>query len=423
MTTFRRFIVIIYVSILPYSGFYCQKPDPGLLTLDRIFSSYEFIPEFFSPSKWLKDSSGYTTLEYSGLAYDKPELVKYDAKTGTRTLLMKSEKFMPEGKETSLEIDDYYWSPDGSCLLMFTNTTRVWRTNTKGDYWIYDFKNEKLKQIGTFAKPSTMMFAKFSTDGKKVGYVVENNIFVEDLETGDIIQLTNDGSDKMVNGTFDWVYEEEFQIQDGFRWSPDSRKIAFWQIDDSGVGEFCLINNTDSIYPRIITIPYPKVGETLPSARIGVIPADSGKTVWMNTEGDPRNNYIPRMEWAANSEEIVFQYMNRLQNKNQVMLGDIQTGDVRTVYTEVDEAWVDVVDDFQWIEGGKYFTWVSEQSGWRHIYLVSRDGTEIRQITHGDYDVVSVEHIDEKTGYLYFIASPGNPTQRVLFRIKMSGGE
>ncbi len=423
MKTYRRFTVLIFVSILLYGVLYSQKSDPGLLTLDRIFNSYEFYPEYFGPVKWLEDGSGYTTLEYSGTAYDKVNLVKCDAATGTITVLIKSDNFIPEGKNSQLEIDDYSWSPDGSRLLLFANTARVWRTNTRGDYWICDLGSRKLRQIGTFAKPSTLMFAKFSPDGNKVGYVVENNIFVEDLVTGDIVQLTDNGSDKLVNGTFDWVYEEEFMIRDGFRWSPDSKKIAYWQLDDSGVGEFCLINNTDSIYPRITMIPYPKAGQTLPSARIGVIPADGGETVWMKTAGDPRKNYIPRMEWAANSEEVVFQYMNRLQNKNQVVLGNIYTGDIQIIYNETDEAWVDVVDDFHWIEGGKYFTWISEKSGWRHIYMISRDGREIRQITRGNFDVISVEQIDEQGKYVYFIASPDNPTQRFLFRIKIDGRE
>ncbi len=421
MKIIHRILVYLFIGIQVIVA-YSQKPDPGLLTLDRIFNSYEFFPEFFGPAKWLKDGLGYTTLEYPGRAFDKPELVKYDAKTGARTLLMESKNFIPEGKEIPLETDDYTWSPDGDHLLLFANTSRVWRTNTRGDYWIYDLRSKKLEQIGVFAEPSTLMFAKFSPDGKKVGYVVKNNIWVEDLETGNILQLTDNGSATLINGTFDWVYEEEFSIQDGFRWSPDSKKIAFWQVDDSGVDDFYLINNTDSIYPKIITIPYPKVGRTLPSVRIGVIPADGGEVTWMNTTGDSRNNYIPRMEWAAGSEELVFQYMNRLQNKNQVVLGDVKTGNVQTIYTETDKAWVDVVDDFQWLEGGKYFTWISEQSGWRHIYLVSRDGKEVRQITHGNYDVVSVELIDESGGYIYFIASPDNPTQRFLFRIKINGG-
>jgi len=422
MKIIHRIILFLLIGIQVIAIAYSQKSDPGLLTLDRIYNSYEFFPEFFGPAEWMEDGSGYTTLEYSGAAFGKVDLVRYDALTGSGTLLVESDNFIPEGKVRPLEIDDYTWSPEGDRLLIFTNTVRVWRTNTKGDYWIYDLNSEKLRQIGAFAKPSTLMFAKFSPDGKKVGYVMENNIYVEDLETGDILQLTANGTAIMINGTFDWVYEEEFQIQDGFRWSPDSKKIAYWQIDDSGIGVFYLINNTDSIYPRIIKIPYPKVGQMLPSARIGVITIDGGETVWMKTDGDPGDHYIPRMEWAANSEEIVFQYMNRLQNNNQVILGDANTGDVHTIYTEKDEAWLDVVDDFHWIERGRYFTWISEKSGWRHIYLVSRDGKEIRQITNGNFDVISVEYIDEIEGYIYFIASPDNPTQQFLFRIKMDDG-
>ncbi|KPK87685.1 MAG: peptidase S9 [Bacteroides sp. SM23_62_1] len=421
MKIIHRFLVCLFIGIYALATSYSQESDPGLLTLERIFNSYEFIPDFFGPAKWMEDGSGYTTIEYS-YSYDKAELVKYDVKSGARTLIMKTENFIPEGLETPIDIDDYSWSPDGNYLLLFANTVRVWRTNTKGDYWIYDLRSSKLRQLGAFADPSTLMFAKFSPDGKKVGYVVGNNIYVEDLVSKDINQLTDDGSATLINGTFDWVYEEEFGIQDGFRWSPDSKKIAYWQIDASGIGEFLLINNTDSLYPRITTIPYPKVGQTLPSARLGVIAVDGGKTVWMKTDGDPRNNYIPRMEWATSSEEIVFQYMNRLQNNNRVVLGDIKTGNIQTIHTETDDAWVDVVDDFQWIDDGRYFTWISEKSGWRHIYLISRDGKEIRQITHGNYDVISVELIDEKGGYIYFIASPDNPAQRFLFRVKIIGG-
>ncbi len=294
-----------------------------------------------------------------------------------------------------LEISNYSWSGDGKKLLIFTNTARVWRYNTRGDYWIFDIGTRKLKQIGTFADPSTLMFAKFSPDGNKAAYVVRNDIYVEDLTDGKVIRLTFDGSSTIINGNFDWVYEEEFIIYDGFRWSPDGKSIAYWQFDASGVKEFLMINNTDSLYPRIIRIPYPKVGETLSACRIGVVPSIGGETVWMKTSGDPRNNYIPRMEWAGNSEAISFQYLNRFQNKDEVMLGNPSTGEVRTILTETDEAWLDISladglitgDIIKWIDGGNYFTWISERSGWRHMYMVSRDGKEIRPITSGNWDI------------------------------------
>jgi dipeptidyl-peptidase-4 len=420
MQNFRRVIICILIFCF-FSYSFSQESDRGLLTINRIFNSYEFYPDFYGPVKWLEDGSGFTAVEYSSAVPGGQDLVKYDPQTSKSSVLISASDLKPAGYDMPLEISNYSWSKDGNKLLIFTNTARVWRYNTRGDYWIFDIGTRKLKQIGTFADPSTLMFAKFSPDGNKAAYVVRNDIYVEDLMDGKVIRLTFDGSSTIINGNFDWVYEEEFTIYDGFRWSPDGKSIAYWQFDASGVKEFLMINNTDSLYPRIIRIPYPKVGETLSACRIGVIPSTGGETVWMKTSGDPRNNYIPRMEWAGTSEEISFQYFNRFQNKDEVMLGNAFTGEVSTILTETDEAWVDVVDDMKWISGGKFFTWISERSGWRHMYLVSRDGKEIRSITSGNWDLISVSAIDEKEGFLYFIASPENPTQRYLYRTRLTG--
>jgi len=411
-------LLILYVVFL--NGLKAQDSDPGILTIDRIFTDREFTSERFGPARWLDDGAGYTTLEAPADGEGR-DLVKYDPKTGKREILVYARQLVPEGKEKPLRIENYAWSPGGDKLLVFTNTKRVWRQNTRGDYWVLDLSSGGLKQLGAFAKPSTLMFAKFSPDGKKAGYVVENNIYVEDLATGKVIQLTHDGSETLINGTFDWVYEEEFSLRDGFRWSPDSRLIAYWQLDASGVREFYLINNTDSLYSYIIPIQYPKAGETLSACRIGVISAGGGETTWMKVKGDPRNNYIARMEWAAGSDEIIFQYINRHQNTIKLMLGNVGTGQVNNIYTEKDEAWLDVVDDLVWLNDGKEFTWVSESTGWRHIYVISRDGKTVRPVTHGDFDVISIQNIDEKGGYVYYIASPDNPTQRYLYRVKLYG--
>jgi dipeptidyl-peptidase-4 len=333
-----------------------------------------------------------------------------------------SSKLIPQGEKDPLEISDYTWSEDGKKLLIFTNTERVWRQNTRGDYWVLDLVSEKLTQIGRRFEASTLMFAKFSPDGSRVGYVCENNIYVERLSDSRITPLTNDGSKTLINGTFDWVYEEEFGLRDGFRWSPDGRSIAYWQLDSEGVRLFHLINNTDSLYPRLIPIPYPKVGETNSACRVGIVKADGGETRWFDVPGDPRNDYIARMEWAANSEEIIIQRLNRLQNTNKVMLGDARTGRMRTVLIEKDKAWVDVVNDLRWLDNGKSFTWVSEQDGWRHVYLVSRSGEKKKLLTPGEFDVVRICNIDEKGGWLYYIASPDNPTQRFLYRVPLNGG-
>ncbi|MDH4241750.1 MAG: DPP IV N-terminal domain-containing protein, partial [Phycisphaerae bacterium] len=407
-----------------------ETTDPSLLTLERIFDTNDFEPEKFGPARWLKDGSGYTTLEDTEAQQEckepsssdetddeKPEdIVRCDPQTGSREIMVSSARLIPQGESEPLKIKNYSWSEDGKKLLIFTNTKRVWRKNTRGDYWVLDLTNWKLQKLGGNARPSTLMFAKLSPDGRQVAYVCEKNLYVQNLKNLRVKQLTKDGSDTIINGTSDWVYEEEFSLRDGFRWSPDSKLIAYWQFDTEGVREFHLINYTDSLYPKITTFQYPKVGQMNSACRIGVIKAGGGRTRWLKVPGDSRNHYIPKMEWAENSKEIVLQQLNRLQNTNKVMLGDVRTGRVRTVLTESDEAWIDVHDDMKWLDEGRSFTWVSERDGWRHLYLVSRSGEMITLLTPGQFDVISIQCIDEEGGWAYYIASPDNPTQCYLYR-------
>jgi dipeptidyl-peptidase-4 len=267
------------------------------------------------------------------------------------------------------------------------------------------------------------MFAKFSPDGGRVAYVRENNLYVEDIVSGIITPLTTDGSRTLINGTFDWVYEEELMnyYADGWRWSPDGRSIAYWQLNADQVKDFHLVNNTDSLYSKVVPVQYPKAGEPNSAARIGIVSASGGPTRWLEIEGDPRNHYIARMDWAAGSDEVMLQRLNRLQNTNEVMLGNARTGTVRTILTERDSTWVEVVDDVTWLDDGKSFTWVSERGGWNQVYLVSRDGKSIRPVTRGNFDVVKVVATDQRGGWLYFIASPDHPAQRYLYRARLNG--
>ena len=229
-----------------------QVADSALLTVERIYASPEFRGGSFGPLVWLMDGSAYTTLEDTANDKSGKDLVRYDARTGQRTILVSADRLVPVGDSTPLDIEEYRWSADGQRLLIFTNSQQVWRTNTRGDYWALDIGTGKLQQLGgpNGGTPSTLMFAKFSPDGGRVGWVRygENNISVEDLATGRITQLTNDGSRTTINGTFDWVYEEELGLQDGWRWSPDGRSIAYWQLDATGVRDFPLYNTTDSLY-------------------------------------------------------------------------------------------------------------------------------------------------------------------------------
>jgi dipeptidyl-peptidase-4 len=418
----RIYIFAIFLIVLfacgPQQG---QEKDPSLLTLDRIYSSREFRAERFGPARWLEDKSAYTTLERSKSNRDARDIVMYDAETGKREILVPANRLVPKGEKKPLSLSNYVWSSDGKKLLIFTNTKRVWRQNTRGDYWVLDLSDWNLHKLGGNAEPSMLMFAKFSPDGNRVGYVIKHNIYVEDLKDHKIIQLTKDGSETIINGTFDWVYEEEFGLRDGWRWSPDGKWIAYWQLDAEGIKTFYLINNTGSLYPKLTPLQYPKVGETNSSSQIGVVNAGGGDTRWFELKGDPRNHYIARMDWAANSDEILFQRLNRLQNTIWLMMGDIRNGKVRTILTERDETWVNVVNDLHWLDDGSSFTWMSERDGWTHIYLVSKDGKNVKCLTPGEYDLVNLQSIDEEGGWVYFIACPDNPTQRYLYRVPLDG--
>lgn len=394
------------------------QPKKGSLTLEDIYSNGTYSQKGFGPVRWMKDNTGYSTLEQDKV-YGGKDIVRYDAVSGERKVLVSAEKLIPADKKEPLAIADYQWSKDDSKLLIFTNTRRVWRQNTRGDYWVLNLKTGKLQQLGKSVERTTMMFAKFSPDGMKVAYESKYNIYVEDLATGNIRQITHDGGGNIINGTFDWVYEEELDCRDGFRWSPNGKNIAYWQSDTKAIGTFYLINNVDSIYSVPIPLPYPKVGTTLSAVKIGVVPANGGSTRWFAIPGDPSNNYLARMDFVPESHEVMIQQLNRTQDSNFVWIGDTYTMKLEKRLTETDKAFLDIHDDILWLDHQKYFTWSSERDGWRHLYKVSRDGKSINLITKGDFDVVQISCIDTSGGYVYYIASPENYTQRYLYRSRL----
>jgi len=431
MLTIRSLASLLASCSMLSATLSAQQPDSSLLTLDRIFNSEDFILERLGPVRWLDNAAAYVKLEADSATPGGRSLVRYDAAAGKREVWVPASRLVPKGDSVPLAVEDYSVSPEGKQLLVFTNSQKVWRENTRGDFWTFDLTSGRLQKLGgPAAKPSTLMFAKFAPDGRRVAYVRENNLYVENLADGRITQLTRDGSRTTINGTFDWVYEEELSLRDGFRWSPDGRRLAYWQLDASGVRDFLLINNTDSLYSFTIPVQYPKTGTTNSAARVGVVSADGGNTVWAAVPGDPRNNYIARVEWAANSDEIVLQQLNRLQNTNNVMLGNAATGQVRSVLVERDSAWTDVVNDLRWVDGGKSFTWISERDGWRHLYVISRDGRKVRLVTKEPFDLHNpassfgepvVTGVDSARGWVYYTASPANATQLYLYRSRLDG--
>ena len=397
-----------------------QVSDSVRAAVHRIFGTADFAPERFGPAAFIEGGRAYTTVEPSTAVRGGYDIARYETATGARSVLVSAAAMIPAGQSMPLDFDDYSWSTDGTRLLLFTNTQRVWRQNTRGDYWVLTLATHKLQKIGGKAPASSLMYAKFSPDGGRVAYVSRGDLYVQRLADGAVTRLTTGATATLVNGMTDWVYEEEFDLRDGFRWSPDGTKIAYWQFDMSGVGTFDLVNYTDSLYPIITPIQYPKAGTTNSAVRIGVISATGGATTWLKIPGDPRNNYLPWMEWAG-QRELLIQHMNRLQNTNTVILANVTTGALRTPFVDRDSAWVDLVEDVDWIDDGQRFLFTSERDGWRHVYSISRDGKDVEPVTNGPFDVVSVAGVDAKGGWLYYIASPENATQRYLYRARLDG--
>lgn len=373
---------------------------------------------------WTEDGSQYYEFSNQGIEIVNP-------KNAQRTIFLSQDALVPNGQTQALKISQFSISDDKNRILLYTNSKRVWRENTRGDYWVYQKKTKQLTQLGKTFPSSQLMFAKFNPEGTKVAYVNKSNhnIYIEDLETGTIKQITQDGTDRIINGTFDWVYEEEFGCKDGFRWSPDGQSIAYWKLDASTTRHFLMINNTDSIYSYTIPIEYPKVGQAPSACSIWTYQLATATTKQVQVPGDAIQHYIPRMEWSLDSKHVILQQLNRKQNESKIYLIDLATNKAKNIHNEKNDSWIDIKSrwnnndptGWDWIQNGKAFIWVSEKDGWRKIYQIDLQGNE-KLITQADYDIIDIELFDTKGEMIYFSASPNNATQKYLYSVSTKGG-
>ena len=393
-----------------------------MLSLDRIYNSNEFVQEYERPMQWIENGDAYIIVEKSQTISNADELIRYDTKTQKRSVFVAGESLTIDG--TPLSISSFTLSSDGSKVLFFNNTSRVWRSYSKGDYWVFDFTTNQLKQLGASFEASSLMFAKFSKDNKYVAYVHDFNIYKEDFATGSMTQLTTDGDGAIINGTFDWAYEEEFGKRDGFSWSPNANYIAYWQIDASDIETFFMINNTDSIYSKPIPLQYPKVGRTPSGAKLGIINMNSNQTIWIPVPGDQKNNYLPGMQWV-NDDLLLIQQLNRHQNKLSIWSYQPSSKTLKNIYTEEEETWVDLGypdisadgwgnNDLPLVDNNTAFLRMTENGTWRHIYKINIASGEQLLLTPFDFDVASIRPATNNV--VYFMASPNNSTQRYLYQ-------
>lgn len=367
---------------------------------------------------WLPNSHSFWVNEQDNIAV-------YDAeRLNEKKVVLSKEQLKAAGFQGNIE--KLVWNSTQGKVLIYTNSKKVWRANTKGDYWFFDLSTGKGKPIGKGLEASSLMFAKFSNDSKNVAYVSNHNIYLENLESGKISQLTKDGTAKIINGTFDWVYEEELSCRDGFRWSPDGKSIAFWRVDATDTKYHLMINNTDALYPFTVPVEYPKAGEKPSAVKLGVINIGTKQTNWLKIPGEANNNYLPRMEWTANNELMAVQ-LNRNQNQVNLYRCVASTGKATKIYQENSNAWIDVYDTSsgeydgfpcQFVDNGKAFLWSSDADGWMHIYKISIDGKNKELVTKENFDAYFMAY-NEATKNIYFSASPADATQRYLYETNL----
>ncbi len=393
-----------------------QSTDHTRITVERIFGSRDFLGGAIPQPAWLSSGSSY--IEARPAKDGGTELVRVDIATGKETVLANADQLAADGKR--LDVEDLTLSGDEQLAVLFHNSVQVWRQNTRGLFTIYDFRTGKLTPVSR--KGGLQMFAKVSPNGKKVAFVRNNNLFVTDIATGREEQLTTDGSENIINGTTDWVYEEELGLRDAFRWSPDSRRIAFWRFDQSEVPAMPIVNETADVYPKVATLRYPKAGHANSRVRVGVITLGSNAKRWLEV-GPDTGQYLARMEWVG-SDSLAIQRMPRKQNSVDVLLISALSGRGRTLMADRDSAYVDVENgDLRWIgKGQQQFLWLSDRSGWRQLYLYGRDGNVVRQLTTDGMDVLGVVGVDEPNGDVYVTAAAPTPIERNVYRVPLNGG-
>jgi len=397
-----------------------QIPTDAEARLRAVYERNEFNARGFRAA-WLPDGSGYTVLEspagdQAGTSgTNSREIVRYTAASGERTVLAALSQLTPPGGKSPLSIDGYAISPDGGLILIETNGRADEESDLRiADLWTLDRSSGALRKVVEGVSPGIGRNA-FSPDGRKILCTIQANLHVCDLRAGaagPTIPLTFDG----VAGT----------IANGqVSWSPDGRTVAYVQTDSSALLQRPILEPTDPSYPKVRYVRFARVGTTIPTLRVGIVSAGGGETRWLQLPPAPSGFYLGEVSWAGNSEELLVETLSRGRDTRDFLLADIRTGAIKTIFHETDPAWVDASyranAGLEWIRGGRAFIVLSEKDGWRHAYVVSRDGATESLLTPGASEIIVRGRVDEAGGLFYYFASPDNATQRYLYRIRLDG--
>ena len=378
-------------------------------TLEDLYQYGTFMQKSVRGMNSMKDGKTYGSFE-------KGALNIYNYKTGKLvTTLFTRDDLKLEGEEKPLPMQDYELSDDESKLLVLTDMEAIYRHSFTATYYVYDIKTKSLQPLSNNGK---QRLATFSPDATKVAFMRDNNLFIKDLKTGEEKQFTSDGLyNHIINGAPDWVYEEEFSFSQGYCWSPDGKKIAYMKFDESKVREFQM-EEFEGLYPDWYSFKYPKAGEDNSVVEIYVYDLATGTTVKMDT-GTETDIYLPRMKWTQDPNILAIQRLNRHQNHLEILAANATTGASRVFYDEYNAYYIDITDDWTFLEDDNSFLMTSERSGYNHIYLYLLDGTLVRQLTVGNWDVTQVYGFNGKE--VFFQAAKNSPTDRQIYAVNLNG--
>ncbi len=386
------------------------------ITTEDIFKKGTFRQEVVYGMTWLNSGEHYAAF---GTGSEGKKLYRFEIKTGKKLdLIFDGDEMVPQGESKPIETFSYTFSPDESKILFATDVEAIYRYSTRETNYVYDLKTKNLSLLSTNGK---QRLASFSPDSKKVAFVRDNNIFIADLTNGVETQVTSDGViNKIINGGTDWVYEEEFALPNGMYWSPDSKKIAFYRFDESLVKEYQMTMYNTGLYPEPSVFKYPKAGEKNSIVTIHIYDVATKQTIPVNV-GTETDQYIPRVQWTKDPNVVSFIRMNRLQNKQELLLANAKDGSSMAIVTETSTTYMEVCDNLTFLDDKKTFIWSNDQDGRTHLYHYGIDGTLIRQITKGWWDVITFYGYDEKSKTIFYSSNEGSPYTRSSFSIKLDG--
>jgi dipeptidyl-peptidase-4 len=389
-------------------------------TVEDIFGSSKFASKSIRGIQWMSDGRSYCIQEMDTVS-KSIGIFRVNVKDRSKSLIVSGSQLKLNETDPAFRFSSYLYSTDEKQILFVSAPPEkqyLSRLTPAGNFFLYDLSSKKFSRVTNVEVPQYNQ--KFSPDGKKIGYVRENNIFVFDIASGVETQLTKDGAEHIINGRFDWVYEEEFGISDGWRWSPDGSRIAFWRLDENRVPEYTM-TEWDSTHLNLIKMRYPKPGDPNSIVSLGVIELASQTTDWIDL-GTNDDIYIPRMSWTNDKNVLSYQRVNREQNKLELIFYHVTKKSQTTVLSETSTTWLDVTNDLRFLKNGN-FIWSSEKDGYNHLYLYKNDGSLITQITKGEWDVDVFYGVDEKNGLLYFTSSETTPIDRHIYSVKFDGSK